>query len=325
MQDMESLHDDEIVEVLLADEEEGEERKEKDEEEQARSTARAQEAGDDDERKTFLCLEGEDHVVNQEGKCTVCEKAQVWQWCNSCQVYFFSKKESDVKVHTRGLSHLHFAANPVVFDVRCSRKCGYVCFSWTDLQMAMQRCVCGGVLKIKCPDCPKRFGFKGFEVHFANVHIRRNGTSPLQQRHANERSKADPPKRSREKGAKANAAKPLKKKEKKNYEKMAEKKDAMKKKAVTKKADKKVEKPKVSPAPAAPVRNAQFVDFVQSLRSQGTDAAVVSEVLKIVKDQILDREFFENVGDELFMELEKGQPLGVKQLLREIREQNKKQ
>ena len=79
----------------------------------------------------------------------------------------------------------------------------------------------------------------------------------------------------------------------------------------------KVENPNV--APSAPARNAEFVDFVQSLRSQGTDAAVVSEVLKIVKDQILDREFFIECDDELFQELEQGRPIGVKSMLRKIR------
>ncbi len=314
MQDVESLHDDEIIEVVLADEEEKKERKEKEE-----PGGQKDEAGEKDGRKKFVCLEGEDHIVNEEGKCTLCEHKllRVYEWCDSCQVYFTRPSEWQVKTHTHGVSHRHFASNPVVFDVRC-KGCG--CHSWTDFLIAKQECSCGGALEKKCPDCLEWFSCSSFLSHFARFHIRRKGAK-LGKGRANDKN--DPRKRTREKAAEANAAKPLKKKEKKNYEKMAEKKDAGKEKALKKKADKKVENPNV--APSAPARNAEFVDFVQSLRSQGTDAAVVSEVLKIVKDQILDREFFENVGDELFMELEKGQPLGVKQLLREIREQSKKQ
>ncbi len=350
MQDVESLHDDEIIEVVLADEEEKKERKEKEE-----PGGQKDEAGEKDGRKKFVCLEGEDHIVNEEGKCTLCEhkRLRVYQWCDSCHFYFFRKGVANARAHTHGVSHRHFASNPVVFDVRC-KGCGRN--SWTDFQIAKQKCSCCKALEKKCPECLEWFRFSTFANHFSAIHIRGNDASAVPNPHLNDKldspkrtrekaaeanaakpvkkkekknnekmaekkevvkEKFDPPKRTREKAAEANAAKPLKKKEKKNNEKVAEKKDAVKKKAVMKKADKKVENPNV--APAAPVRNAEFVDFVQSLRSQGTDAAVVSEVLKIVKDQILDREFFIECDDELFQELEQGRPIGVKSMLRKIR------
>ncbi len=334
MEDVESMHDDEIVEVFVVDEDEEEgkgkkdernkeeeEQKEDDEEgDEEQKETKKHEVGEQHGRKKFVCLEGEDHVVSEEGKCTVCEnKVQVWQWCDSCQFYFRRAVESHEKVHTESHSHVQFASNPVVFDVRCNG-CGR--HSWTDFLIAMQECSCGGALEKKCPDCSEWFVLSAFRIHFS-THIRSKGAK-LREGRANR--KTDPPKRSREKAAEANAAKPVKKKEKKNNEKMAEKKDAVKKKAVTKKAEKKMGMPNVAPAPApapAPARNASFVDFVQSFRSKQKDVAAVAEVLKIVTDQMLDSEFFEQVDDQLFSELEQGRPIGVKQLLRKIRESKK--
>ena len=314
---MEPMHDDEIVEVFMVDEEDEGKGKE-DEEDEEQGDKEQQERKQHEEqpgRKKFVCLVGEDHVVNEEGKCTVCEnKAQVCEWCDSCQVYFASNYESVAKLHTRYLSHVHFAANPVVFDVRCNG-CGR--HSWSDFQIAKQKCSCGGVLEKNCPECLKWFGFKSLAAHFARSHIRENEASAVPKPHLND--KLDPPKRNREKAAEANAAKPLKKMQKKNNEKMAE--EIGEKKDVTKKAAKILENSNVSPGPA---ENANFVDFVHSLRRDEKDASAVVEVLILGREQMLGKEFFKYVDDGLFSELEQGRPFGVKQLLRQMREEARK-
>ena len=272
----------------------------------------------------FVCLTGEDHVVKENGRCLHCAShSQVFQFCSTCHLYVFGKRKLKGHIEENAV-HKHIASlNRPDFVFRCNRFCGRS--SWSDYDIATHKCSCGGSLEKRCLYCSEFFSFKQFSKHVLICDKRsRSGR-------VSARLKADPPKRSREKAAEATAAKPLKKKEKKNRAKKAEEKDAVKKKAVTKKANKKMGMPNVapaaSPAPApapAPARNASFVDFVQSFRSKQKDVAAVAEVLKIVTDQMLDSEFFEQVDDQLFSELEQGRPIGVKQLLRKIREESKK-
>ncbi len=320
MDGVDSIHDDEIVEVFVLDDEEDEGKGKEDEEQEdeKEQEPKQHEVGQQPGRKKFVCLLGEDHVVNEEGKCTVGahESRRVCEWCDSCQVYFMRPSEWPVKVHTRGFSHRHLAANPVVFDVRCN-SCGR--HSWTDFRIAKQKCSCGGALEKKCPECLEWFGFSGFAIHFTNGHIRENEASAVPKPHLND--KLDPPKRNREKAVEANAAKPLKKMQKKNNEKVEEMKDAVKKKAVKKKANKKVGKPMIiaaaapGPAPGA-AQNRSFVDFVRSLEHE---RELGEAVIKICREQMLmSEQLLIELDDSLFAELEVGQPIGVKHLLRKI-------